>query len=54
MNVEYRTAEYRRKVSLRSFFIIKIDRIHSFDIRNSTFDILRFCFIKVTYGVFNK
>ena len=33
-NIEYRTAEFRRVVSLRSIFL-KIDRIHHFDIRYS-------------------
>jgi len=40
-NIEYRTAEYRRMVSLRSVFFLKIDRIHPFDIRQSTFGICR-------------
>jgi len=45
-NIEYRTAEYRRVVSLRSvFFIKKIEYITSiFDIRYSLFDIRFFRF----------
>ena len=38
-NIEYRTAEFQRVVSLCSFFFYKTDRIHSFDIRHSLFDI---------------
>ncbi len=43
-NNEYRTAEFRRVVSLCSFFFYKIDRIHSFDIRYSLFVIRYFIF----------
>jgi hypothetical protein len=48
-NNEYRTAEFRRMVSLRSVFFIKIDRIPSFDIHYSIF-VIRF-FLKVSYSI---
>ncbi|CAB1059337.1 hypothetical protein D1BOALGB6SA_4099 [Olavius sp. associated proteobacterium Delta 1] len=44
-NIEYRTTEFRRKVSLCSVFFCKIDRMHSFDIRHSVFDI-RFFYMR--------
>ena len=56
-NIEYRTAEFRRMVSLRSVFFYKIDRstqklttgrMPSFDIRYSLFDIR---FFKVSFWI---
>jgi hypothetical protein len=52
-NNEYRTAEFRRMVSLRSvFFIKKIEYLPStFDIRHSLFDIRYSLFLKVSYSI---
>jgi hypothetical protein len=56
-NIEYRTAEFRRMVSLRSVFFYKIDRstqklttgrMPSFDIRYSLFDIR---FFRVSFSI---
>jgi len=48
-NNEYRTAEFRRMVSLRSVFF-KIDGIHSFDIRHSLFNI-RYSLFRVSFSI---
>jgi hypothetical protein len=46
--IKQQTAESRTMVSLCSFFFYRMDRIHSFEIRHSVFDIR---FFKVSFSI---